>query len=603
MVETRRRITKADFDLVAEQVKSEYDGRKHRRRDMEKTWAEVDRQLAMKCDIRFKQTRNGTIDPGKAWMPELEEPLQSQALEILTADARRMMFPDVGGYFRAHVAMSDDYLRNVDFQSLLVGDETEVPSQINQDNADKLLEGWHEHFQNQYDFAGNWDVLNAEAFKYGTFAARGRLATKEVFAHTSKGVVRKKQKFPMMVPRPIKNTYLDDSQHVVMSEGMVVGASTIFVTRQKLADLKLAANKGSTDPEDVFGGWMPDQVKRIPAEDTDDIELLEYEGDLIIPRKTVRSIFVPNVIATIAVGKDCRLVRLRINKHEFPSYFSHTYHNEGFGPYGSGPLMKGMPIQKAATEFLNRFVQWAVLNTEPPVSYDPMDPYFSGTGGPNIEPRALWRTTSGVTINPIGDGSALLQAYLSMVAKYEDLTGINAPRLGAQTLSHTTAFAKEAELNRGTVRTVDYVKSCLDNPFEKWLHMERELGKIAMSGKQPFYISDYGGWVELEKNQVPDLATYEVFGAGGPAEDREKVLRKQAAINQTIQLEQLRLQAGLPGDPLDINAIQRQTMRDGGMTDVDAFFGQGEPVDPALIQPAAVEGATRIANTSQKQLG
>ena len=49
-----RRFDKRDFDFIAEYVISEHQDRKGRRRDQEKHWKEVDRQLEMTPDTQFK---------------------------------------------------------------------------------------------------------------------------------------------------------------------------------------------------------------------------------------------------------------------------------------------------------------------------------------------------------------------------------------------------------------------------------------------------------------------------------------------------------------------------------------------------------------------
>src|SRR5690606_21049100 len=136
--------------------------RKDKRKDLEKIWKEVDRQVAMIPNISHKLFANGTPDPSKAWMPEVELPLQAQTLEVLTSDARRMLSPDSGPWYTPHALMSDEYLRKVDFQSLIAGDENDVPSLINQDAADKLVQGVMNHWHRQYDFWGNIDKINAE---------------------------------------------------------------------------------------------------------------------------------------------------------------------------------------------------------------------------------------------------------------------------------------------------------------------------------------------------------------------------------------------------------------------------------------------------------
>jgi hypothetical protein len=105
------------------------------------------------------------------------------------------MFPDTGMWFRAHSETTDEYFKRVDFQSLVHGDELEVPSKINQDNADKLVEGYLAHLFAQTDFASRVDRINAEAFKYGMGVGRARMETKNVYIHESRASARKPRKF------------------------------------------------------------------------------------------------------------------------------------------------------------------------------------------------------------------------------------------------------------------------------------------------------------------------------------------------------------------------------------------------------------------------
>src|SRR4030067_911579 len=167
-VSEEHKFIKSDYPQIVEYITDEWTRRKgsESRCSAERDWKEIDRQLRMSPDISHKLDAQGRPERNKAWMPEMELPLQSQTREVLTADARRMIFPDSGPWFEAHAAMTDAYLKRVDFQSFVAGDENEVPSLITQDNADKLVHGVLDFWHRQYDFAGHLDLINAEAFKY-----------------------------------------------------------------------------------------------------------------------------------------------------------------------------------------------------------------------------------------------------------------------------------------------------------------------------------------------------------------------------------------------------------------------------------------------------
>lgn len=579
----KRKFNAADFSTIAEFIVDEHRSRKSRRRHLEKVWAEVDRQVRMEPDLRRKTDHTtGRIREGSEWMSEMELPLQAQSLEVLTADARRMLFPDRGAFFAAHAALTDKYLDRADFSAVITGDEMEVPSALDQDNVDQLVQGWLRHYHRQYDFGGTWDHLNAEAFKYGTLIGRGRLATKQLFTKTAKGMVKQERQFPVLFPVSIKNTYLDDSKHAMMSEGLVVGDAVIYERTQKLKDLQVAASKGKNNPNEPEGGWMPAAMKGLVADKQGEVQLLEYEGDLVVPRKTVKAIFQPNVIITVAIGTIRRVVRFRFAKNT--SYISHPYHVENLDtPYGSSPLMKGMPVQKAASEAWMSLTDAVILNTQPPVKYDHDDPFFAGSGGPVIAPREQWASAGSIEVQRIGDPTQLFQVFAGLLQQYADTTGMGAPRLGQRTASHTTAHAKDVEQQRGQVRTVDYVRSVLHGPMTQWLYLEFKIGREAMR-EETFFIDEYGGYVTIQKKHLPDLVTFEVFGAGGPAEVRGDEVKKQNAIAQAVQLEEAKQQLQPDARPLDFEEIQRQVLREG-FTNVEGFFTEAPEIVPG--QPAS----------------
>ena len=573
----KRRFRQTDFDSAAEQIIDDFNTRKRKRTNLEQDWKEIDRQVRMEPDISFKLDEQGKLIRGLEWMPEMELPLQAQTIEVLTADARRMLFPDSGSWYVAHAETTDEYLRNLESVQI-TGDRNNVPSLIDQDAADKIVQGWGNFLRRQYDFPHHMDVINAGAFSYGKGIGRVRMVTKQVFMNTARGVQKEEKRLPVLFPRSIKNTYLDDSAFAVMNEGYLIGPSIIYHEFRRFADLVVAASKGSNDPESENGGWMPKNIRKVEPEKDGTVELLEFEGDLVLSRKATRSMFVPGVIITLVKGKkgSRQVVRVRERKHKFSSYIEFPYHTENMeNPYATAPLMKGKPIQKAATEALNRFLQAAILNTEPPIEFDRDNPFFVHGGGPNISPRAQWGTNGADSItvhNDIGDPTALLAGYQALLAQYSDVTGINAPRLGAQTVSHTTAFSKEAELSRGVVRTVDYTRSTLKGPLTKFLHMEYEMARDAMGNREDtVYLEPYRGFVTLTKSGLPENATFDAIGAGGPAEEQAKQARRLQAAQLVIQLEAFSISQGLPPD-LNIRAIKEQVMLDGGWTDIDPFF-------------------------------
>jgi len=593
---TKRRIKEEDFDHIAEYVKDQFERRKKNRVDLDRQITEIDRQVAMRPKNDHKTFEDGTVDPRRAWLPEIELPLQAEALETLTSDSRAMEFPDSGPWYAAHSETSDEYLERADLSGIIAGEENDIPSIITQDSADKLVMGFLNHFHRQYDFFGNVDVINAEALSYGAGVARVKRTQKTVFLNTARGVVREDMKFPVLIPRSIKTTYLDDRKHILMHEGFTVGPLTIFCDMRALSDVQKQARKGSTDPNTETGGWRPKILGKLDPDDKGNIQLLEAEGDFIIPRKTNGAISLPGTIVTVAVGNNAvKVVRLRFRQDPFNSVLEFHYNKENVGtPYGSSPLRKGLPLQAMAVESLMRVVEASAINSQPPIGYDRSDMWFAQSGGPNWEPSAQWPTLGEIVVHRGGDPAALFVVYQGFLKQYADAVGIQQGRLGAQTVSHTTAFAKNAELQRGQVRTVDYVRSTLKGPLTQFLDMEYKMAK-GFKGKQSFWIESYRGFVEIEDKHLPDKVVFEAHGAGEPQEQQLIRERKLASLREAFQIDQINIQLG--GQPiLSFNSTIEQTLLEGGWPDIDPLLNP----ESELQGPAEDQAQTAL---TQEELG
>lgn len=588
VLEKESSFSQDDFAKISEFVIDELRRRKARRKDREKTWKEIDRQLRMSPQVKYKQSADGSKIRNKTWMPEMELPLQSGALEVITSDCREMMFPDVGDFFRAKAYTPLKYLEAFrDNAQLLTNDEVDPPSQITQENADDYLQGWVSYCLDQFDHVKAWDLIVSDSVKYANGIGRARLAKKPVFLHDARGTFNNTVDIPIIAPVSIKDVYLDESENRLMVDGTCLSPAQIFTNTKKLEDIQLAAKKGSKDTKDENGGWMPNMLIGIEGDKDGLVEYMEYEGDIIVS-KSEGSIYIPNAVATVIIGKEGnksaeRLIRFRLRKYPYSSYIQVPYQRENIDtPYGTSPLMKGEPIQRAASEVLNRLMQSAILNTEPPISYAKDDQYFKAKGGPAVYPGAQWATDGEIKIHEIGDPAALQSLYVALLNQYADVTGINAPRLGAQTVSHTTAFAKDQEIQRGQSRTVDFVRSTLEGPMTQWLYMHFQMSKDALGDRtEQVYMDKFGAFVNVSKQFLPEKANFKVYGSGGPRETAAELQRKSQALLTAIQVNQLGVQMGT-AQPLNIEAIEKELLKQGGIQDVDAFVLTRTQAEPGM---------------------
>lgn len=608
-----------EFDDIADTIFALWERRKNKRRDdnLDKKWNEIDRQLRMDPDNPQKKLPDGRPDQQKRWMAEMELPLQAQTLEVLTADARRLTIPDTGSWYETNVELSDEYtekLQGFDLDAFgavqetgdvpaarMAGDDNDIPSTFLQREANQLLAGIQDYFRSQYDFGQSLDKINAEAFKYGVGVGRGRVVTKQQILSIASGDIRETTKFPALIPVSIKNLYLDDSPHAVLHEGHAIDTGVIQYRKVKLEDILIAANKGSDSPRDVDGGWMPAKLNGIHPLSDMHADLLEFEGDLVVPRKSGSSIVLEGVIVTVLVGKAGksadskrirRVIRFRFRQTPFNSYLPFPYHIEDLEQsYATSPLMKGRPVQMAATDALNRLLDAAALKNAPPVGYDKADLTFAADGGPMIAPHTIWETISDIKVfsEVGGDPSVIAIALNDLISLYYDVTGVQPARLGERTRSHTTAFAKNIEVQTGQSRTIDYVRNSLKGPLTRWLFMEKNLlGMSLTTSPQSIFIPAFRAWMEVTKDALPKNAWYNAIGASAPIQDQQRRQERFASAQQALQLDILRQQTGQQ-PVLDTQKMIDAILSEGGWTDIDALKSE-----PAVLGPTP-DGATQGA--------
>lgn len=596
-----KRLTRKDWDNAAEYIFDELATRKRMRQDKERIWNEVDRQVAQIARPTNLDDKGNRM-PGTAWQTFKELPWQAQSLELLSADSHRLIFPDDRNWFSAHASVDDLSLADIDKNALLGGtpdilDEGSVTSQ----DIEAIIEGTHTHFQDIYKFRNAWDRMTISAIKYGTMVGRARIARIDDFSHETRGVIAKSQKIPVIVPMDVRKVYLDDGPSTLQHSDQILPPSPIFTWKQRVSDLMLAASRGGESE-----GWIASNLKGVEGDDGGYVEIAEYEGDIVIPRKSTESIYLANVVITAVSGQDSqgksisRVIRYRDNGFNFSSYIIDVYHPDDFSTnYGTSPLIKGMPVQQAATDAFNRLCHSAILNTEPPIGFDSSDAIYAANGGPKIEPRALWATMSRLEIHQIGDPDKLLQVYLALVQQFQEVTGVSSTRLGGQTKSHQTRFAVDTEVQRGVVRTVDFTRHMMDGALRTWLSLEHEMIRKIMSGNKrvPMYIPKLGSFLNVSGKEIPEAVSFDVHGVAGPLEEREKQQARTGALAAVAQMEEVAVQQG--GDPLNWNALRTDLLREGGIFDAGKYFIQRQPQAGGGGSPLAAQAGPGAAAPAQ----
>jgi hypothetical protein len=578
------KLSVADLKLVAEYIKDEKERRKSKRRHLDAHWKEIDRQLDMEPVER-------EVSSGEArdWYPNIEEPLQANTLEVVLADVRKLVFPKSSEWYTVTVDMSNEYMDRWEARRQrkpLIGIE---PEDIDQKGADALVKGTLDYIHRLYNFREHFMLMVAEAIKYGTSITRVKPVKLAKFAHIYRGIQSDTLIAPALVPTSIKNVFLDDYEHSVMHEGIMTAPMTIRCGGQLLEDLKRTAKVGGPER-----GWISktiNKMEHLGSQDKDRrgvIEIIEAEGDFVVPRSR-GSIYLPNSIITIAVGSNgAETVRYRTNSQKFPSYVCSHYMRESItSAYGVSPLMKGQPIQEVASLMLNDLAAAGSLNAKPPVAYDRNDAAFAASGGPEIYPGAKWKTDAPdqVVIQKMASINDLVTAYLAMNEKYDDLTGVNEPRTGGRARSHTSATSADIEATRGMARTADFADDLADGALPTILSMEYAIMKAETKGEISIPMDTAGipGWLKIAMPDLADLVQFNVAGAQGVMQERERVQNFIAAAQFALQTAGFAAQLGKPID-IDFENIIAEGFNNAGIQNVSRFIRATEAAPPGATQ-------------------
>lgn len=576
-----------DFRRIAEWIKTEADRRKSKRSNLEKEWEEIDRQIAM-LPVPRKADSGATLD----WYPAIEEPLQFNALEVILADVRSSLFPPSrSSWYRVTGDMDEDMIKAAQDGLVIEG----VPTRLDQEGVNAVIKAVIDYYHRLYDFRSNFMMFAAECVKYGTGSGRVREVRMDRFMNEYRGVTSGAG--PAFLPLSIQSCYLDDTEALTMHEGVSIGGVMIHCETRLYEDIKAAAEAGG-----ARRGWRGDVIDKIEPKKGEDkrgtIEILDAEGDFVIPGEK-DAIFLPNSRIMVAVGAGGpEVIRFEENPMPFHSRVVGRYmRTDVKSAYGVSPLMKGRPIQESASFALNDLLACGALKAQPPVAYDRNDAMFAAKGGPEIYPRAMWGTDnpSGVIVqHQIGDPVALLQVYLAMIKKYEDLTQANDPRRGGGMKSHTTASAAQIDTIRALARTEDFVQDLIDGPLTSILYMEYEIIRKVMPKDMLIPIDSEGmnGFIRVSKEMLPEKVYFNVFGSAGVQDEAQRNQSFFTAAQFVMSLYAAAVQTGKPFD-LNFRELSQEALERAGIQDTAKYI----PGDENL--PPTAPGLTGVPNVGE----
>jgi len=550
-------ITSKDWKKCQEHVKKEYDKRKtdQFRKKHERIWAEVDRQVMMEPVNPTGQTKND-------WHSAIELGELAKASEIITADVMRIAFPTTRAWFEAHAELPP--MLNPETG------ENEASSQDEQMLIDGAVRALMVQQHLDFGFKARVALSVKEAFHHGSFVAEANWES-AMKVHDGSGI--QGLSAPVWKPYSMWNSFPDTSPSVI-GANMIYTGSMILRDYMPLHVLKM--QKGQ--------GWMTDNFKKIPKQqhrnkdiETQDLEIIKYYGDIVIPQGE-GDVYLPNSTVLLANGI---IVFYAPNALPYPSILFNGYERMDVrDPYYVSPIMKLAPMHKLASVIANKYVDSVALKNEPPMVYDGNDPSFVQNGGPVIAPawKGATKGKADVKIIETGDPRYALEGLTAVLQQIKEGTSVDSVRAGASPSADQTATQARIQQARGEVRVVDFVDK-LEYTLKTFLYMQHDLNRSNMD-VYGFYNPemDAPDFMRVSGQQLPETVQFEVVGSRGVLGEEE---RAQKASVVTAFL------AGHPGfEPL-LNkiAIAKEMYQDAGVKSPERLLnvpGQNPEVEAAV---------------------
>jgi len=531
----KRKIRDKDWEKVQIFIKGELDSRKKSqyRVHHESIWKEVDRQIKMEPMKRVTQAGKAVK---KSWNSAFELGELSKASEIISADIRRITFPQERHWFESHVEIPPRL--NEETGTERIDDETQT-------KVDGLLRALMTQQQIDFGFKANVDLSIKEALHHGSFVVTAEWDTD---LYVEDGAKVGNMAAPTWVPHSMWNCFPDPSP-AVGSGKMYYCGSMIIESYMPLHKLKRMRGEG----------WMPSQFEKIPREehkrksgdqniDTKDVQIVTYYGDIVIDRKDGDDIYLPNSIAKIANGVICYYTP---NPLPFSPVIYNGYEKQDVrDPYYTSPIIKQSPMQKLTTILANKFIDGVSLKVEPPIVYDGNDPYFVEHDGPIIAPGVKTPTKGSTEFKLVetGDPAYALEGLQMGLRQMQEGTGVSAVRTGVANSDRQTATEVQKIAQGAEVRTVDFIDK-LNYSLRSFLYMQHELNK---------------------KN----MKEYSFYNENMQSQDFVRVTAKDLAMAQSVHF-----------DVTGARGILGEEQRSQKMSVVTAF-ASGNPLFAPLLKPA-----------------
>lgn len=540
----KRRILSKDWNSIASYIKNELKHRENSkfRKRAEVIWKEVDRQVSMESMNRSAKDPNKQGD----WRSALELGELSRASEVLSADIRRLVFPQNRQWFEAHSELP----QQIDPQT---GEP--VKNEVLQTRIDGGLRALMAQQNLDFGLKARTDLSVKEALHHGGYVAEVRM---ENLLRVHDGMKVEPIRAPVWVPHSMWNCYPDPSASII-GTNMFYNGSMIIKSYKPFHAVKKEK------------GWM--NVKKIqePGKDKD-LELITYFGDLVMPRQD-GDIYLPNSKVIVIQNQ---VVYYEQNPLPFPQIIYNGYERlDVRDPYFTSPLIKMAPTQKIASVLANKYLDNVDLKVEPPNVYDGNDPDLVASGGPEISPGASTpsKNLANFQVIDVGDPTYALQGLQFMMTELQKGTSVDSVRSGMTAATEQTATEVERTRQGGQIRTVDFVDKHELHGLRPFLYIQHEYNKRELKNYQ-FYNPemDAPDFERVGKQDLPKNVHFDVVGSKGLIEEQQ---RQQ----QTLSWTQFMLSSPMTAQLVNIVEIAKEGYRDAGHKDPERFLNLTDEKD------------------------
>lgn len=578
----KRRVLSSDYDNMAEQIKADFEKRSSlkERKSHEELWTEVDRQVHMQPMSKIDENR--AKDPDYSWQSAMEMGDLATASEILTADTKRLIFPQDRTWMGVHVDIQEDRLR--------IRNDAANNAPMDQGTVTKLqrrADGELRAFMNQqhidFGLRERVELSIKESLHHGSFVA---IARWDEIQQYSMGGVFDAKAAPVWHPESMWNCYPETGN---LGSDMLYQGSMI-IKDEKPFDWIMRQTRFIN--KNKLKNETKDAAKNPP------IKIWKYYGDITIQRKT-DNIFLPNMEIWVANQNVVILA-------EPMNYVSVIYGGydrvDVRDPYHMSPIVKQSPNQKIQTIITNKFLDNIDLKLDPTIIYDGNDPNLIAMGGPKVIPGRQYPSKGGVQNFQqidVGDPSWAVEAIQYFDAKQQQATGVSAARTGAtRQADRITATQIEQEAAGSELRTIDFVNK-IEKGITSFLYIQHELNKAKL-GQYKFYNPEPGmpDFTTVRKKDLPSDVVFEVIGSKGVLTERR---RSQATNEVTAFL----LSNPITQDIPDVIAVATQMYADAGNKNPERLMnipGEDDAVQIALERQAA-EFQAQLEQLQQQLVG